>query len=167
VTGAVVWLTGLPASGKSTLAARLATRLRESRRAVLVLDGDDVRAAMVPSPGYDEAARDGFYGTLANLAALAARQGLIALVPATAHRRRWRALARAAAPRFVEVHVATSLDECRRRDPRGVYARADLTAVPGVGVPYEAPDAADVVAPTGDDPVAADRVLALLGVSDR
>ena len=167
MTGAVVWLTGLPASGKSSLAARLAGRLREVRRAAIVLDGDEVRAAMVPRPGYDEASRDGFYRTLIQLAALAARQGLIVLVPATAHRRAWRARARELAPRFVEVHVATPLDECRRRDPRGVYARADGGAVPGLGVPYEPPRAPEVIAPSGDDPVAADRVLALLGIADR
>jgi adenylylsulfate kinase len=166
VTGAVVWLTGLPASGKSTLAGHLAARLRDARTPVVVLDGDEVRAALVPSPGYDEASRDAFYRTLANLAALVAREGLVVLVPATAHRRRWRELARSLAPRFVEVHVATPLEECRRRDPRGVYTRGDTTEVPGVGVAYEAPDAPDVTAPAGDESTAADRVLAVLGVSE-
>jgi adenylylsulfate kinase len=162
VTGAVVWLTGLPASGKSTLARRIAARLGEARRGCVVLDGDQVRAALVPAPGYDPASRDGFYATLANLAALLAGQGAIVLVPATAHRRRWRAEARARAPRFVEVHVATPLDECRRRDPRRLYAEADPAAVPGLGEPYEAPEAPDVVAAGGDDEAACERVLALL-----
>jgi adenylylsulfate kinase len=167
MTGAVVWLTGLPASGKSSLAGRIAARLREARCPTVVLDGDEVRAALVPPPGYDEASRDGFYRTLVHLACLAARQGLIAIVPATAHRRVWRALAREHAPRFVEVHVATPLEECRRRDPRRLYACAEGSAVPGVGVEYEPPRAPEVVAPSGDDPTAADRVLALLGVAGR
>jgi adenylylsulfate kinase len=162
VTGAVVWVTGLPAAGKSTLARRLAARLREAGRACLVLDSDEVRAAIRPPHGYDEAGRDAFYGTLAALAALAARQGLVAIVPGTAHRRAWREQARQGAPRFVEVYVATPLEECRRRDPRGLYG-SGVAGVPGVDVPYEPPPAPDVVAPRGDDPVAVDQVLARLG----
>lgn len=165
MTGAVVWLTGLPSSGKSTLARRLAGRLREAARAPLLLDGDEVRAALVPAPGYDDAARDDFYATLANLAALAAGQGLIAIVAATAHRRAWRDAARARAPRFVEVHVATPLEECRRRDARGLYRRADAAAtLPGAGVAYEPPLAAEVTAPSGDDARAIDAILGHLAV---
>jgi adenylylsulfate kinase len=165
VSGAVVWITGLPASGKSTLAGKLATRLREAKRAVLILDSDEVRAALVPSPGYDEAGRDGFYATLAGLAALVARQGLIAIVPATGHRRTWRERARALAPRFLEVHVATPLVECRRRDPKGLYARAaELPDLPGADIPYEPPLAPDVVAAEGGNASTVDAILALLEI---
>lgn len=165
--GAVVWLTGLPASGKSTLAARLETRLREMRVAAVVLDGDEVREVLEPRPGHEPAARDGFYRTLGGLAALLAGRGLIVLVAATAHQRAWREHARRRAPRFVEVHVATPLEECRRRDPRGLYARSSsLPDLPGGGVVYEPPEHPDVVAPHGDDPRAADAVLARLGVGE-
>jgi adenylylsulfate kinase len=168
VTGAVVWLTGLPGSGKSTLAARVAARLRDAGRTPLVLDGDEVRAALEPRPGHDEAGREAFYRTLGALACLGARQGLIVVVPATASRRRWRDRAREHAPRFVEVHVATPLDECRRRDPKGLFARDDIAArLPGVGEPYEPPVAAEVIAPHGDDPAAADAILAALRVTGR
>ena len=92
--GAVVWITGLFASGKSTLAARTAARLRDAGAAAVVLDGDDVREVFVPPHGYDDAGRDAFYRTLAGLAALIARQGTIVIVPATAHLRRWREYAR-------------------------------------------------------------------------
>ena len=155
MTGAIVWLTGLPGAGKSTLGVRLARRLRDLGRPTLLLDGDEVRAAILPAHGYDDASRDAFYRTLGNLAALAARQDLVVVVPATAHRRLWRDLARARAPRFVEVHVATPIEECRRRDPKGLYAR-------GVLPPYEAPEAPDVVAPAGDDPQIVERIIALL-----
>jgi adenylylsulfate kinase len=160
-SGVVIWLTGLPRSGKSTLAEAARAALAARGRATLVLDGDAVRAALVPSPGYDEAARDAYYATLARLAALAARQGLVVLVPATAHRRAYRDDARAVAPRFVEVHVAASLEECRSRDPAGLYASAAAAALPGLGVAYEAPLEPDVVAAGGTDAAAVDRIVAL------
>jgi adenylylsulfate kinase len=161
-SGVVIWLTGLPRSGKSTLAEAARAALAARGRASLVLDGDAVRAALVPSPGYDEAARDAYYATLARLAALAAHQGLVVLVPATAHRRAYRDDARAVAPRFIEVHVAASLEECRARDPAGLYASAAAAAaLPGLGVAYEAPPEPDVVAAGGTDAAAVDRIVAL------
>jgi adenylylsulfate kinase len=147
--GVVVWLCGLPSSGKSTLARAAAARLREAGRAALVLDGDEVRGALVPAPGYDERARDAFYDTLARLAALAAAQGLVVLVPATANRRAFRARARAMAPSFVEVWVDTPVEECRRRDAKGLYA-AETAGLPGAGAPFEAPEAAELVVRPGE-----------------
>lgn len=92
----------------------------------------------------------------------------MAIVAATAHRQRWRDLARACAPRFVEVHVATAIDECRRRDPKGLFRRTDAASLlPGVGVPYEPPLAPEVMSPHGDDPLGADAVPAHLRVADR
>jgi adenylylsulfate kinase len=158
--GAVVWITGLPSAGKTTLAARLARRLRDTGRQPLVLDGDDVRALLHPRPGYDEEGREAFYETLIELATLAARQGLVAIVAATAHRRAWRDRARELAPRFVEVHVATPLAECRRRDPKRLYADlADNGALPGAGTSYEPPVCPEVVAPLGDDPRAVEQII--------
>jgi adenylylsulfate kinase len=171
MTGAVVWFTGLPSSGKTTLARSVAAELERGGLCPCLLDGDEVRAALVPAPGYDPAARDDFYATLGNLAALLAGQGRVILVAATAHRRAHREGARAAAPRFLEVHVATGLAECERRDAKGLYARAragELASVPGVSEPYEAPEAPEVVAPRGDDPGAAAAVAravrAMVGV---
>jgi adenylylsulfate kinase len=158
--GSVVWITGLPASGKSTLAARVAASLRESGAAAVVLDGDEVREVFVPPHGYDAAGREAFYRTLAGLAALIARQGAIVLVPATAHLRRWRDQARERAPRFVEVHVATPVEECRRRDPKGLYARLGAGGeLPGAGADYEPPLHPEIVADGGDDADAVGAVL--------
>jgi adenylylsulfate kinase len=151
----VVWITGLPSSGKSTLAARVRARLGTH---AVVLDGDEVRAALWPRPGYDDDGRTGFYRTLAGLAALLARQGHVVLVPATAHRRAWRDEARRAAPHFVEVWVRTPADECRRRDPKGLWR--DAHGLPGKDVPYEEPTAADVVAESGQDDAAVEAVVA-------
>src|SRR4051812_4077630 len=110
--GSVVWITGLPSSGKSTLAAAVHAELIALDAPTCTLDSDAVRAALVPSPGYSARERDDYYATLGHLAALLAAQGLTVLVPATSHRAAYRADARAWAPHFVEVHVRTPLDEC-------------------------------------------------------
>lgn len=167
-TGAVVWLTGLPASGKSTLAARLRERLEALGRASVVLDGDQVRQTLWPRPGYSTEERDAFYRTLAGLAALLARQGLLVLVAATAPQRAHRDAARALAPRFVEVFVDVPAEECARRDPKGLWAKAragEAPTLPGAGARYEAPQAPEVRAAGGEDPAAVEAVLRRLAGS--
>ena len=159
--GSVVWLTGLPASGKSTLAAAIHAELAAVGAPTCTLDGDAVRAALVPSPGYTPPERDAFYATLGHLAALLAAQGLTVLVPATAHRAAYRADARAWAPRFIEVHVRATPGECRQRDARGLYAAAP-PGLPGVDVAYEPPESPEIVAHGGRDPAAVARVIGLL-----
>lgn len=162
MSGVVVWLTGLPRSGKSTLATRLRARLGDGKTPSVILDGDEVRRALVPPPGYDPDGRDHFYATLAHLAALVARQGFVVLVPATAHRRAYREAARALAPAFVEVHVATPLGACVARDRQGLYGSTAQAALPGVGVAYEAPASPDVVAGGGSDDGAIEKILAAI-----
>jgi len=163
--GTVVWITGLPSAGKSTFAALALSALRERAVPVCVLDGDAVRASLVPAPGYDEAGRRDFYETLARLAATLATQGLVVLVPATAHRRAFRERARELAARYVEVLVDTPLAECAARDTKGLYARSqsgEVTQVPGAGAAYERPTAPDLVAAGGSDPRALAALLARL-----
>jgi adenylylsulfate kinase len=152
----VVWFTGLPSSGKTTLAEAVRARLRECGCASLLLDGDEVRGALVPPPGYDEAGRDAFYHTLANLAALCARRGLPVLVAATGHLRRFRDRL----PGVVEVHVATPAEVCRTRDAKGLWAAAP----PGLPGPddYQPPLAPAVTAEGGLDHAARDRVVDLV-----
>ena len=165
--GTIVWLTGLPSSGKSTLAARVADALRvRGHDAVVVLDGDALRAAIVPAHGYDDASRADFYETLARVAAMLAAQGLDILVPATAHRRAYRARARALAPAgFVEVFVDTTPERCRERDAKGLYAQAaageGAAMLPGIGADYEAPEAPEEIV-REDDRDALGRLLARL-----
>lgn len=137
MTGVVAWFTGVPSSGKSTLAAAVAGELRRRAIAAVVLDSDDIRA-MLPSLGYDDAARAQLYALLARLAAHLARQGHVVLVPATAHRRAYRDAARGLAPAFLEIFVDTPLEEARRRDTKGLYA-GEIAAAPGVGTDYETP----------------------------
>lgn len=162
--GAIVWFTGLPSSGKSTLARRVRDRLR---RRALLLDGDELRMALAPRPGYTAEARDAFYATLGNVALLAARQGFTVLVAATAHRRAYRDAVRHAGPRFIEVLLSVPLDEAMRRDAgKGLYERVQGSttdsSLPGVGVEYEPPVSPDVTATGGHDDSAVDRICALL-----
>jgi adenylylsulfate kinase len=162
VSGAVIWLTGLPSSGKSTLARRLLPRLREGGHPVAVLDGDEVREALVPRPGYGAADRDWLYASLAKLAALLARQELVVIVAATANRRAYREQARALAPRFIEVYLEVAADVCRARDAKGLYARSARGAapdLPGAGAEYEPPAAPEVVARGGEDGAAVEEIL--------
>src|SRR5690606_25870290 len=99
--GVVVWITGLPSSGKSTFAAHLREQLVTLGIASCLLDSDEVRGALVPARGYDEVGRDHFYDTLGRLAAMLESQGLVVVVPATAHRRAYRDRARRRAERWL------------------------------------------------------------------
>jgi adenylylsulfate kinase len=153
----VAWVTGLPSAGKSTFGRALVRALRADGLAACLLDGDDVRGALEPAPGYDDGGRAAFYATLAALAALLARQGVTVVVAATAHRRAFRERARALAPAFVEVFVDAPPAECRRRDDKGLYERAEggaVSSLPGANVAYEPPERPDVVASGGEDPTA-------------
>jgi len=162
---AVVWITGLPSSGKSAFAQRLRSRLINRGKPCAVLDGDDVRDALVARPGYSPEDRDAFYETLARLAALLARQGIVAIVAATSHRAVYRDRARELAPQLIEVYIQTPLQECMQRDSKGLYARArsgTAPELPGIAEDYEAPLNPDIVASGGFDDRAVEGVLAVL-----
>lgn len=154
--GATVWLTGVPASGKTTLARGLRDRLRAVGEPVLWLDSDDLWARMAPS---DRAlapdARARFYDLLTHLATRSAEGDVTTIISATSARRADRDAVRARVPRFLEVLVVCDPVELRRRDPRGLYAGFDAGTVrnlPGVDVPFEDPaDPAAVVDTTGRD----------------
>ena len=156
-----VWLTGLPASGKSTVARALAAELAGKGVRAAVLESDAVRREITPQPKYDDAGRDAFYATVAYLARMLVLNGVPVIVDATANRRAYRDRARAAIPRFLEVHVRCPLAVCQARDPKGVYRRgAEGTAqnVPGVSAAYEVPFLPEVVVDgERDDPAAAAR----------
>lgn len=165
-SGFVLWLTGLPSSGKSTLARRVRDALVERSIATLLLDGDEVRAALRPAPGYDPRAREEFYQSLANLAAMFASQQLVVLVPATANLRAFRAYARAQCSEgsFAELFVNTPASVCAERDTKGLYRQShsgSVHALPGVGAVYEAPERPELTVAVGE-PDAHERVAAWL-----
>lgn len=167
-SGSVVWITGRPSAGKSTFAQRARQLLRARGVPSCVLDGDAVRAALVPSPGYSSAEREDFYASLAGIAALLATQDLTVLVPATAHLRSYREHAKKVSPRYLEVYVDVSAEEAGERDAKGLYRAArtgDVHGLPGADVAYEEPLAPDVTACGGRDDAAAARLLGLLGLA--
>jgi adenylylsulfate kinase len=144
----VVWLTGPPASGKSVLAAALRGRLAQEGVRPVVLESDALRQVLTPQPTYEPEERDGFYRTVADLAAMIAGQGCPVIVDATAPRRLYRDRLRGRVPDFLEILVATPLDVRERRDPKGLYRRARLGQaphLPGVTEAYEEPEKADLV----------------------
>jgi adenylyl-sulfate kinase len=143
--GFVLWLTGLSAAGKSTIAALVASELEE--RGVLVdrLDGDVVRAQLTKGLGFSKEDRDTNIERIGWVASRLARAGAAVVVSAISPydeaRRKARALTEEHAP-FVLVYVATSLEECERRDPKGLYAKAhagEIAEFTGVSDPYEEP----------------------------
>jgi adenylylsulfate kinase len=153
-----VWFTGLPSSGKTTLARGVQGHFARTGRASVVLDGDEVRD-VVGEHGYGAEDRERFYGALAGLAALIAKQGIVVLVAATAPLRADRDRARALMTdgAFIEVWVSTRLEDCEARDPKGLYAQARRDAanqLPGVGADYEPPLAPEVIADGGFDDAA-------------
>jgi adenylyl-sulfate kinase len=150
--GATVWMTGLPASGKSTVAAAVEARLLTEGRSAYVLDGDNLRHGLNGDLGFSASDRAENVRRTAEVSALLADAGVVVLVALVSPYRVDRAAARAAHDRrglpFLEVHVATTLEECERRDPKGLYARAragELSGMTGVDDPYEPPESPDVV----------------------
>lgn len=156
-----VWLTGLPASGKSTVTRALVSELQPLGVRPAVLESDALRREITPGATYGEAERDAFYATLACLARLLVAHGVPAIVDATANRRAYRDRARAAIGKFLEVYVRCPLAVCRERDPKGIYRRGaegKEQNVPGLSAPYEPPLTPEVVVDgERDDPAAAAR----------
>lgn len=143
--GWTLWLTGLPASGKSTIARALQQQLHAP---VVVLDSDEVRPILASVQGYDEAGREEFYARLVQLALLLVKQGINVIVAATANRRQYRRFARASLPRFAEVWVKCPVRVCQSRDPKGLYRRAaagEIRNLPGFDSEYEEPEHAECV----------------------
>ena len=143
-----VWITGLPASGKSTLAAALKAQLTGRGVDVAVLESDELRKIFTPEPHYDEKERDAFYRQMVYIGVLLTRHGVPVLFDATANRRAYRDMARRQISRFLEIYVDTPLEMCVARDPKGIYRQArgdEANTVPGMQAEYEAPEHPDVI----------------------
>jgi bifunctional enzyme CysN/CysC len=143
-TPAVYWFTGLSGAGKSTIASLLEKRLHAAGRHTYLLDGDNVRHGLNRDLGFSEADRAENIRRVGEVAKLMVDAGLVVLVSFISPYRAERDAVRRmfGAGGFVEVFVDTPVDECARRDPKGLYARAyagELSGFTGVDAPYEAP----------------------------
>jgi bifunctional enzyme CysN/CysC len=153
--GATIWFTGLPASGKSTLAVAVERALVEAGDVAYLLDGDNIRHGLSDDLGFSAGDRAENIRRVGHLTRLFADAGVVALAslvsPLKSDRDVARALNDAAKLPFIEVHICTSVEECEKRDPKGLYARAragELKGLTGIDAPYEAPENADLVLDT-------------------
>ncbi len=140
--GYAIWLTGLPASGKSTIVTALRPQLEGMGCVVEVLESDAVRRILTPAPTYSHEERDLFYRALAFMGARLVAHGVTVIFDATANRRAYRDFARSLIPRFIEVAVECPLELAMQRDYKGTYQRGqrgETSTVPGLQDPYEAP----------------------------
>ena len=162
-----IWITGLPASGKSTIVSALTPQLEAMGLAVEVLESDEVRRVVTPIPTYAEEERDLFYRSLAFTGQKLVAHGVTVVFDATASRRVYRDFARSLIPRFIEVSVECPLTTCMERDKKGTYRKGQLgesLTVPGLQSLYEAPIDPDLridttTTPSGD---AAGRIVDLV-----
>ncbi len=149
--GFVVWYTGVAASGKSTLGKEVVRRLRERGIKVEDFDADEVRANISPNLGFTLEARDENTKRLAFFGSILARNGIAASIAAVSSLRRFRDRARSMIDRFVEVYVKCPLDECKRRDPKGLYKKGEegkINDIAGWHQPYEEPLTPELVLDT-------------------
>jgi len=152
--GFVVWFTGLPGSGKTTLANGVAEKLREKGYRVEVIDGDWARKTISLGAGFTREERKIHLHRIAWVARLLARNGVIVLCsfvsPYREVRRMIREIIEEEAP-FIEIYVQCPLEECIRRDPKGLYKKAlrgEIKHFTGISDPYEPPENPDIIVDT-------------------
>jgi len=149
--GFVIWLTGLPGSGKTTTARLLESELRARGYRVETLDGDEVRKSLSPDLGFSRADREMHAKRVAYVSHLLARNGIVTIVALISPFHSVRAYARKLIGNFVEVWVKCSVDTCKIRDPKGLYKDAvagKVSNLTGVQDPYEPPSNPEVIIDT-------------------
>lgn len=161
-----VWLTGMSGSGKSAVAKQLLLRLHERGVNAAVLESDVLRTQLTPFPRYDDAERDDFYATMAQFGIFVVSRGKPVIFDATANRRAYRECAREGIARFAEVYVSTPREVCAARDTKGLYRSGNVTNLPGVQAPYEAPLSPELVI-SGNRGTPEDGAAAIMALLER
>ncbi|MGA1984281.1 MAG: adenylyl-sulfate kinase [Acidobacteriaceae bacterium] len=149
--GATLWLTGLPCSGKTTLAVRIGVELERRGHRVEVLDADVLRATVCRGLGFSKQDRDENVARIGWICEALNRHGVVAIAAVVSPYRAARARLRSSLPRFVEIYVSAPLDVCMERDVKGLYARArrgEIAHFTGIDDPYEEPLAPEIVVET-------------------
>ena len=152
--GFVVWLTGLPGSGKTTIARELERELKVRGSKFEVFDGDEVRKNLSKGLGFSKEDRDTHNKRVIYVCKLLTRNRVNAVVSLISPYRSTRAYAREQLPKFVEVYLKCSVEECIRRDPKGLYKKAlagEISNMTGIQDPYEEPVNPEVVLDTEHD----------------
>lgn len=143
-SGLCLWLTGLPGSGKTSIARAL----KEKRPEIVLLNMDEIRRIATPEPTYSDSEREVLYRSLIFTAKVLTELGQDVIIDATGHKRVWRDLARGLINNFYEIYLKCPLEVCKGREriridefsPKDIYRKAEEGApVPGVVVPYEEP----------------------------
>lgn len=167
--GAVIWLTGLSASGKSTVAREVELALVENKKNAYVLDGDNIRQGLNSNLGFSPEDRSENIRRIGEVAKLFCESNVIVLTAFISPYKADREMARKLVPQgqFFEIFCDASLEECEKRDPKGLYKKAREGKIPeftGISAPYESPDHAELILNTGKESLeeSTRRVLDLL-----
>ncbi len=149
--GFVIWITGLPGSGKSTIATKLGSMLRQQGLKIEILDGDEVRRNLSPDLGFSKADRETHASRVVYVSKLLSRNGVAVIVALISPFRKFRESAREKIGSFVEVYTKCSVEICIQRDPKGLYKKAlagEITDLTGVQDPYEEPSNPEILIDT-------------------
>jgi adenylylsulfate kinase len=147
----VVWLTGLSGSGKTTIARTLEDALKSMNRCVVVLDGDEIRRHLSPDLGFSKRDRELNVERVAYLSHILSRSGIITIVALISPFRTSRDYARKLIGDFVEIWVKCSLETCKKRDSKGLYAKVmtgEITNFTGIDQNYEIPFNPEIILDT-------------------
>ncbi len=168
--GFVLWFTGLPGSGKTTLATEMRNFLVERGFKVELLDGDEIRKGLSKDLGFSKEDREKHNERVIFVAKLLSRNGVITLVPLISPYREVRIKARKEIENFIEIYVHCPLDVLIRRDPKGLYKKAlagEITNLTGIQDPYEEPLEPEIVVQTDTQSVAESTSVIIRYLSSR
>ncbi len=164
---AVVWLTGLPSSGKTTIGRSVVKTLLDEGRQAVLLDADELRYRLWPELMFTKEDRDANAQRLGYVARMFAQQGVVPVIAAISPYRLSRSIVRGLTKNFIEVYVRCPIGVCIGRDVKGLYARAiagEIKGFTGIDDPYEAPDSPEVSFDTSEESVEVcrDKILAAM-----
>ena len=151
----VIWITGLPAAGKTTIGEALTEALKEQGQRVEHLDGDRLRN-IFPATGFSKEDRNSHIRSVGFLAGMLEKNGVTVVASFISPYRDSREFVRSQCKQFIEVYLSTPLEECEKRDPKGLYKKArkgEITQFNGIDDPYESPENPEIEIDTSNKPV--------------